>query len=600
MTPWLPLALMNHLWQSTLFVLLAWLVTGALRKNGARVRYWIWTAAALKFLVPLSTLVKLGEQFQWRAAPAGVQPAVSFVMQEVLAPATVVGAAPASIPQTSSLWPWLLMAVWCVGAAAVLVSWWRQWLPIRSALRHATPVRLDAQYGGANLVVMSSPSMPEPGVVGIRRPRLLLPDGIIEQLTPPQLRALIAHERCHIDCHDNLVAAIQMAVESIFWFHPVVWWIERRLIEERERACDEAVLRAGSRPQDYAEGILKVCRQSIGLRPACVAGVSGSNLRARVEAIMRSEIGRPLTPGRRWALAIAIVAAVGVPVAGGVLQSQVVVPPALAFEVASVTPSTLFRGLSAAPPSTLGIQAYGLKRALSGAREGELKLTGSLQLLIQAAYDVTRFQVEGGPSWVLSDPFDIEARARDDATPDEIRSMLQSLLADRFQLTLRRERRQLPVYELEVANGGLKIAATKEGDCIPPKEVRWDLIDLEAPLFVCGGGRRRALSQNPETRPLPQWPRVDRIEMGHISMSALIDLISGDLDRVVIDKTRFAEPFNLLLDFAPPSNPESRLPAYSGPTLFTALEGQLGLALRSTTASVDALVIDRAERPSEN
>ncbi len=273
-----------------------WLAALALRNNGARVRCWLWTAASVKFLVPLSMLVSLGERFQWRDAPAAVQPAVSFVMRGCpRAGQPWSSTAPASIPPSSPLWPWLLLAVWCAGAAVVLVSWWRQWLPIRAALRHATPVRLDAQYGAADLAVLSSPSMPEPGVVGIRRPRLLLPEGIVERLTPAQLRALIAHERCHIRCHDNLTAAIHMAVEAIFWFHPAVWWIEARLVDERERACDEAVLQAGQPAEDYAEGILEVCRQSVGLRLACVAGVSGSNLRARVEAIMRNEIGRPMT-----------------------------------------------------------------------------------------------------------------------------------------------------------------------------------------------------------------------------------------------------------------------------------------------------------------
>ncbi len=140
-----------------------------------------------------------------------------------------------------------------------------------------------------------------------------------------------------------------MVVEAIFWFHPAVWWIESRLIDERERACDEAVLRDGSRPEDYAEGILEVCRQSVGVRLACVAGVSGSNLRARVEAIMRNEIGRPMTRGRRFALALAVVAAVGGPVAGGALtaQSQVVVPPTLAFESASITTRKPLPGIGA-------------------------------------------------------------------------------------------------------------------------------------------------------------------------------------------------------------------------------------------------------------
>jgi len=82
-----------------------------------------------------------------------------------------------------------------------------------------------------------------------------------------------------------------------------------------------------------------------------------------------------------------------------------------------------------------------------------------------------------------TDRYAIEAQAADNATPLQIRGMLQSLLADRFKLILRRETRTLPVYELVVADGGLKIAAMKEGECIARKELRWDLIDLEAPLY---------------------------------------------------------------------------------------------------------------------
>ena len=149
MTPWVPSALMNHLWQSTLFVIVVWLATLALRKNGARVRCWLWTAASVKFLVPLSMLVSLGERFQWRAAPAAVQPAVSFVMQDILAPAAVVVVAPASVPQSAPVLPWLLLAVWALGAAVVLVSWWRQWLPIRvgAAPRDAGATRRAVRRG---------------------------------------------------------------------------------------------------------------------------------------------------------------------------------------------------------------------------------------------------------------------------------------------------------------------------------------------------------------------------------------------------------------------------------------------------------------------
>ena len=89
---------------------------------------------------------------------------------------------------------------------------------------------------------------------GVLKPVLLLPEGITDRLTPAQLNAVLAHEMCHVRRRDNLTAAIHMLVEAIFWFYPLVWWIRARLVEERERACDEAVLQSGSDAEVYAEG----------------------------------------------------------------------------------------------------------------------------------------------------------------------------------------------------------------------------------------------------------------------------------------------------------------------------------------------------------
>jgi bla regulator protein BlaR1 len=75
---------------------------------------------------------------------------------------------------------------------------------------------------------------------------LLLPAGITDRLTPPQLKAIVAHELCHVRRRDNLATALHMGVEALFWFHPLVWWLGARLMEERERACDEEVLLMGS------------------------------------------------------------------------------------------------------------------------------------------------------------------------------------------------------------------------------------------------------------------------------------------------------------------------------------------------------------------
>jgi len=79
---------------------------------------------------------------------------------------------------------------------------------------------------------MAAPDLPEPGVVGILRPVLLLPEGILDQLDQTQLDALLAHEFCHVRRRDNLTAAIHMVVQAIFWFHPLTWWIGVRLLTE--------------------------------------------------------------------------------------------------------------------------------------------------------------------------------------------------------------------------------------------------------------------------------------------------------------------------------------------------------------------------------
>ena len=100
------------------------------------------------------------------------------------------------------------------------------------------------------------------------------------------------------------------------------------------------------------------------------------------------------------------------------------------------------------------------------------------------------------------------------------------------------------------------------------------------------------LSQSPETRPYPRWPRVMRIEFGDVPMSRVIDTIAGQVDRPIVDRTGFTPHFNFLLDFAPASDPTA-----SGPSLFTALEEQLGLRLVEAEAPIEMLVIESAERP---
>ncbi|MGH9587801.1 MAG: M56 family metallopeptidase, partial [Acidobacteriaceae bacterium] len=123
----------------------------------------------------------------------------------------------------------------------------------------------------AEVPVLSSSAAIEPGIFGVFRPVLLFPEGIPERLSAEQMRAIVAHEMCHVRRRDNLTFAIHMVVETLFWFHPMVWWIGSRLIEERERACDQAVVQAGSEAQVYAEGILNVCKFYVESPLACAS-----------------------------------------------------------------------------------------------------------------------------------------------------------------------------------------------------------------------------------------------------------------------------------------------------------------------------------------
>ena len=168
--------------------------------------------------------------------------------------------------------------------------------------------------------VLYGPARFEPGIFGVFRPVLLLPEGITQRLSPAQLQAVLAHELCHVRRRDNLAMAIHMVVEALFWFHPLVWFIKARLIEEQERACDEEVLRLGGDPQVYAESILRICEFYLTSPLICVSGIAGSNLKKRIEDIMRNRVALKLSLSRALLLAVAAIVALAGPIMMGIVN----------------------------------------------------------------------------------------------------------------------------------------------------------------------------------------------------------------------------------------------------------------------------------------
>ena len=183
--------------------------------------------------------------------------------------------------------------------------------------------RLEGIAGIQNPIklLLSQASM-EPGIFGIARPVLLWPQGISARLDGAHLESILAHEVCHVRRRDNLAAAIHMIVQAIFWFHPLVWWLGARLVEERERACDEEVLRLGNPPHLYAESILKVCEFCVESPLACVSGVTGADLKKRIVRIMSERLSDKLTFGRKFLLVVVVVGAVAGPVGFGLVSGS--------------------------------------------------------------------------------------------------------------------------------------------------------------------------------------------------------------------------------------------------------------------------------------
>src|SRR5260370_31720263 len=150
--------------------------------------------------------------------------------------------------------------------------------------------------------------------MGSARTTLIGPDCISKRLDEAHLEAILAHEVWHVRRRDNLSAALHMLVEAAFWFYPLVWWLGARLVEERERACDEEVVAFGGDRHVYAESILKVCEFCLGSPLPCVSGVTGADLKKRMVHIMNDRILHNLGLARKLLLPPAAALALALPV----------------------------------------------------------------------------------------------------------------------------------------------------------------------------------------------------------------------------------------------------------------------------------------------
>jgi uncharacterized protein (TIGR03435 family) len=269
-------------------------------------------------------------------------------------------------------------------------------------------------------------------------------------------------------------------------------------------------------------------------------------------------------------------------------------------------------GLFGQPDARPAFQTVSIKRNTSNWSERAQHPMGwgansSLLLLIQFAYAVhdnpmnghwlplPASQVVGGPAWIDSLRYDIETKPKTAADPKQQWPMWQTLLADRFKLRLHRETRELPIYDLTVAKGGLKMPAAEPADCVTfppgthphpvPGKVDCGYVSGPAMGFSAGLG----------------------ITGRKVHIADLIRELALILDRPILDKTGFTDEFDLTLNFTPDGSLTGLLSSgYGGPAdpnlpnIFAALEEQLGLKLVPANGPVEVIVVDHAERPATN
>jgi uncharacterized protein (TIGR03435 family) len=392
-------------------------------------------------------------------------------------------------------WGTAALAAYAVIALVFVVRFFTGLFLARRLVAKSTPVQ---GFRESELIAV-------PCTVGCFRPEIVLP---LEwrQWDQAKLNTVLEHEGSHVRRHDALVAALAVINRCVFWFHPLAWWLERRLGMLAEIACDDSCVAKMGDPQQYARLLLQMTRlveRPLGrLRKHALTMAAGSHLAQRIELIHQE--GRTFSRGLSWT-GWAAIGMCGLPVmlGAGTVQLQrqtpflLPMPPAqrfttppppppfgqrmllaqaepiavapkpggrVEFEVASIRPTAVTRGVTGVPgrggeapppPPPGGPECAPVSRRSIDAGRIDLVCISLKQLLLEA------FAIPSGllaaPDWTETDAFDISAKLPNGTTKDQFPEMLQSLLEDRFRLTFHRRAKEGVVNALVVAKGGVKV-----------------------------------------------------------------------------------------------------------------------------------------------
>jgi uncharacterized protein (TIGR03435 family) len=488
----------------------------------------------------------------------------------------------------------MLLVVWACGFATIVLRRVRQWREISAAVRASTPFAATTPVPDG-IEIRTAPTVLEPGVVGIRRPVILLPEGIDGYLTAGQLTAVLAHEVCHVRRRDNLTASVHMLVEALFWFHPMVWWLGARLVATREQACDEHVVTETAEPIAYAEGIMSVCRRYVETPHMAVAGVGGADIKGRIDAILANRVGLRLTLSKRLLLAIAAMLTLAIPIATGALDAAAFAAgqlPGVTAGGPQIDPERRFEVVSIKP-----FDASGGATPRSGTRGTRYDFLGlPLGWLVAQAHraPLNQGRVVGLPEWIETERYAIAGTIPDGVPVSALPVLLTNLLKDRFRMVSHTETREMPVYNLVLARNDKRLGPSL-------KETSAECRAATA-AFLAAPQRGGTPPPTPTASGAcpPPGLNVGLLSQGGMQMATLAQGLAQIVGRPVIDRTGLTGYYDYTLTWmpepglgppGPPVDPDA-------PSVFTAVQEQLGLKLESARGPVEVVVIERLERPT--
>jgi bla regulator protein BlaR1 len=558
-------AVVNSLWQAVAITAAVWLVLRFATRLNAATRHAIWWAAlAVVLILPFAPRVvtAMRAHTEHTASPSPGRRAATPPSTEVAPPFII-----RVEPNDTARWPLMIVAVWAAILLWRLTQIVRSYIFLRRMKARATisPFALPPIPRHASLLV--SREVASPMAVGFLHPAVILPACLLNELTDAEREHVLLHEAAHLAGYDDWTNLAMRLLAGALALHPIAIWILRRIEREREIACDDWVVSKTGAARPYAESLAHLFELREAKRCDLLAsGIFGRNSRLgdRIEILLRRN--RTFSPS-----ASAKGVAASTMALTALLLASSLAPRWIAF---AQTPTRQSFEVAAIKPGDPTIQFGGLRIAPGGRFTTN---SASLQMLIGFAYDVRNHQIAGGPNWLETAKFTIDAKAGSSvqippglASNTPIRLMLQSLLANRFRLVVHQEAREQQVYELVVNRGGPKLR------------------DATSSLHARQQGLRMGRGEFTGTAS---------------PLSLLVNQLSQQLGRTVIDKTGLTGTYDFTLKWTPDAGtqaPDSATAEQSGPSIFTAVQEQLGLKLQSAKGPVEMIVIDHVEKPDAN